>query len=319
MRSSAALVLVLLIGSCGDNLPPPHTAVCGNGVQEEGEVCDGGDLRGTSCTTFDGFTGGSLACSATCDAFVISGCSSAPICGDGAIGAPEACDGTNLGGRTCTSLGYVSGTLSCDATCQLDVSGCSMAPASWTCDPHKYGAGDGCDCGCGVIDRDCPDGYASSCATCDGTGSCSATACPGDVNPSDNTRCLPKAPVGWRCLDDYYFDTTCDCGCGVPDPACASAAATSCDYCDDPGSCSTACPGNIDVANNATCTVPAQWTCSASTYGTGDGCDCGCGSIDPDCTTDLLSACMTCDASGSCGTGACPGNIDPGNITACAP
>jgi hypothetical protein len=37
----------------------------------------------------------------------------------------EPCDGTDLGGATCTSLGYGSGTLSCTSTCELDTTACS--------------------------------------------------------------------------------------------------------------------------------------------------------------------------------------------------
>lgn len=52
-----------------------------------------------------------------------------PGCGDGVIGPGEVCDGTNLGGWTCESLNYASGTLSCNAlTCELDESGCVPAP-----------------------------------------------------------------------------------------------------------------------------------------------------------------------------------------------
>lgn len=28
-------------------------------------------------------------------------------------------------------------------------------PASWSCDPKKYAAKDGCDCNCGAFDPDC--------------------------------------------------------------------------------------------------------------------------------------------------------------------
>ncbi len=37
----------------------------------------------------------------------------------------EQCDGKNLGGTTCESLGYAGGVISCGADCRLDTSGCS--------------------------------------------------------------------------------------------------------------------------------------------------------------------------------------------------
>ncbi len=37
--------------------------------------------------------------------------------------------------------------------------------------------------------------------------------------------------------------------------------------------------------------LPAGWVCSLAFYGVGDGCDCGCGALDPDCTSGLASSC----------------------------
>jgi MYXO-CTERM domain-containing protein len=53
------------------------------------------------------------------------------ICGDGILadGAGEYCDGAELGGASCVSLGYLSGEVSCRATCTVDASACSRAEA----------------------------------------------------------------------------------------------------------------------------------------------------------------------------------------------
>lgn len=52
-----------------------------------------------------------------------------PYCGDGAINqSGEACDGLDLGGRTCESNGLGAGTLACAADCRLDTSGCAAPP-----------------------------------------------------------------------------------------------------------------------------------------------------------------------------------------------
>ncbi len=50
------------------------------------------------------------------------------LCGDGFIDAGEQCDGSNLGGQTCTDLGYTQGTLACTTSCTYDESGCQAAP-----------------------------------------------------------------------------------------------------------------------------------------------------------------------------------------------
>jgi hypothetical protein len=49
-----------------------------------------------------------------------------PACGDGAVNvAGEQCDGGDLAGATCASLGYtLGGTLGCGAGCGYDTSGC---------------------------------------------------------------------------------------------------------------------------------------------------------------------------------------------------
>jgi len=109
-------------------------------------------------------------------------------CGDGQVqeGGGEACDGGNLNGQTCQSLGYTGGTLVCDpATCRFDFSGCagacgdgviqaasgeacdSAALAGETCESQGHYAGTlscGADCqlvttGCG---GHCGDGVAQT-------------------------------------------------------------------------------------------------------------------------------------------------------------
>ena len=48
-------------------------------------------------------------------------------------------------------------------------------------------------------------------------------------------------------------------------------------------------------------TVPPEWTCEPCHYGTGDGCDCGCGAVDPDCGVNpTVNSCKTFLLPGSC-------------------
>ena len=47
------------------------------------------------------------------------------VCGDGILAIGESCDKDNLGGKTCQSWSeYVGGTLSCNASCEFNKSGC---------------------------------------------------------------------------------------------------------------------------------------------------------------------------------------------------
>lgn len=51
-----------------------------------------------------------------------------PFCGDAVANLSEACDGPDLRGATCGSIGQGTGALSCTASCTLDSSGCSGPP-----------------------------------------------------------------------------------------------------------------------------------------------------------------------------------------------
>ncbi len=48
-----------------------------------------------------------------------------PGCGDGAIGIGEQCDGPNIAGASCTSLGFTAGSLSCSSACTFDTASCT--------------------------------------------------------------------------------------------------------------------------------------------------------------------------------------------------
>jgi hypothetical protein len=67
-------------------------------------------------------------------ASIISGAQDVPGCGDGTLNvAGELCDGADLGGRTCASFGFASGTLGCNTECELDLSACT------SCAGFQYG------------------------------------------------------------------------------------------------------------------------------------------------------------------------------------
>lgn len=46
-------------------------------------------------------------------------------CGNGVIDPSEQCDGGNLNGKACSSIGYTSGNLSCNSSCLYDASACT--------------------------------------------------------------------------------------------------------------------------------------------------------------------------------------------------
>src|SRR5690606_4152406 len=46
--------------------------------------------------------------------------------------------------------------------------------------------------------------------------------------------------------------------------------------------------------------VPPGWTCGTGYYSGGDGCDCGCGEVDPDCADATVGSCDYCDNADAC-------------------
>lgn len=121
--------------------------VCGNGVREGSEACDGGDLGGASCSDV-GCGSGSVSCSASCT-LDYTACTSCPFCGNGVREGSEECDGGDLGGATCGDFGCSSGNLFCAPNCTLDSSSCS----SCGCVPtHSKEKGPRCSDG---LDNDC--------------------------------------------------------------------------------------------------------------------------------------------------------------------
>ncbi len=113
-------------------------AVCGDGVMQGAESCDGKDLGAMSCMDF-GFTEGVLVCDGQCN-LLTDGCRS---CGDGMLAASELCDGTALGGETCQSQGFGGGTLACDPQCDgYDTAACTPLP---TCGDGTRNGGETCD------------------------------------------------------------------------------------------------------------------------------------------------------------------------------
>jgi hypothetical protein len=114
---------IFFISACDDE----KTNICGNGIVENNEDCDGNEkapiYQGVNCSTY-GFNYGSLECSANCS-FLISECEKYGVCGDEILSSLEPCDGTLLNEQTCESLGYHGGSLGCSDECNLNIDNCA--------------------------------------------------------------------------------------------------------------------------------------------------------------------------------------------------
>ena len=91
-----------------------------------------------------------------------------PVCGDGVAKGKEQCDGGDLRGETCESLGYAPGALGCYPDCTFDLIGCVGGEA--VCGDGVVGGVEECD---GVADDLCPGLCSTHCAC--------PSAAPGDL------------------------------------------------------------------------------------------------------------------------------------------
>ncbi|MEI6379183.1 MAG: S8 family peptidase [Candidatus Falkowbacteria bacterium] len=111
---------------------------CGNGVLDNGEVCDGSLLNGQTCQT-QGYQSGALGCASDCLSFNKNDCVS-NTCGDGVKNGSEECDRTDLGNATCQNMGFAGGTLGCSSNCTLIMSSCTKINNSVCGDGIKNGS-----------------------------------------------------------------------------------------------------------------------------------------------------------------------------------
>jgi hypothetical protein len=144
-------------------------AVCGNGVLEPGELCDGDELGGQTCEDL-GFVGGELSCSDQCT-IDATGCSE-QLCGNNIIEGDEECDGSDLGGLNCTDLGMGPGLPLCTESCAFDTSTCMTLGEGDPCNGFTPCEGD-----LNCVSGTCYDGSEGD--PCGNDGDCQSQDCAG--------------------------------------------------------------------------------------------------------------------------------------------
>jgi hypothetical protein len=168
------------------NLQTITGGYCGNNIIESTENCDGSNLNGQTCQ-LQGYDFGQLSCNVGTCSFNLNNCQcnngfyynltqkdcvpiNNPVCGNGIIEGSEQCDGNNLNGNTCSTYGFLSGTLTCNSDCTINNSGCSNS---------------------------CTGNY----ATCFGSGTLIGDIC---YYGSQNNFC--QTPPTWSCSNGAYID-----------------------------------------------------------------------------------------------------------------
>jgi len=149
-----------------------------------------------------------------------SGSDAGLTCGNGAIDAPEECDGTNLGGETCTSLGYASGALSCLPDCTFNKDSCVEA----TCGNGVADMGEACD-GLDLEGQTCiTRGFVGGALGCTATCTFDASDCSSCGNGSIDTgeECDGSSLGGVDCAMRGFTGgvLACDSACGFDESGC---------------------------------------------------------------------------------------------------
>jgi len=116
--------------ACSSSWEATKSPICGDGVVNVGEQCDG-NLNGFSCSDFNSsFTGGELSC--TNCILNTTNCigGDVGICGNDFVNLGEQCEG-DIGSFSCSSFNpFTGGELSC-TNCILDTSKCNSLAESW--------------------------------------------------------------------------------------------------------------------------------------------------------------------------------------------
>lgn len=239
------LILVLLSSSyCGDD---NGGSVCGN---NKCEIDENGDNCPQDCQT---------------------------VCGNGKKEGSEECDGMDLGGATCESLGFAGGILGCSSECKYLTLNCQTL------------------CGNGVIDEgeECDRTNLNNKSCVDLGFQRGVLRCGADCK-FDTTRCSNQSGIGGRCSQDsdcYYGVCLNEEGFGFPGGYCI-------DQCGQDGSCPD--PASVCVAVGMYYLCVKQ--CNPQNPDCRAGYECvdigeGMGACWPNCTED-----SQCEETGNCDT-----------------
>ncbi len=253
----------LCLADCTFDVCEPPAEVC-NGVDDD---CDGtcddgfGCCEGTTraCSAL-GFFAGTATCPTGCAGWNTAACTN---CGNGTADTGEQCDGTDLDGASCTSLGmgFAGGTLRCTSACRYDTALCTR-------------------CGNGAVDpgEQC-DGTNLNGASCTslGTGFAGGTL-------RCTSSCLYDTSMCTRCGNGAIdAGEQCD-GTNLNGASCASLGFTAGTL-----SCGASC-----LYNTNSCTL-----CGNGTREAGEECDDGNTTSGDGCSSTCRTEVTTCDPDGT--------------------
>jgi len=197
---------------------------CGDRVKQSWETCD--SETGQSCVAINPkvYTGGTWNCDKSCERDTTT-CISDFYCGDGIVipELNEECDMGNLGGKSCVSFGFVSGTLSCIAPdlvnkCRFDKSKCLASDGILGPSPGGGGgSGSLCIPECILGQRRCVDNVSYQVCGLFGLSTCAiwgnVDKCLG-VNPHCKNGFCFGCVSDKDCIDGHCVNGKCETVCG---------------------------------------------------------------------------------------------------------
>jgi hypothetical protein len=226
-------------------------------------------------------------------------------CGNDAVETGEECDGSDLAGEDCASLGLVGGSLDCAADCSFDVSACT---GSATCGNDTREFPEACD-GSDLADSSCEDlGFVGGTLACDGscefdTAACDVDDCGNDLVDAGE-QCDGADLDGQSCTGLGFSGGALDCDatCSFNTSGCTGAPTCGDNIQVSPEDCDGTDLGGQDCASQGF--DDGALACLGDcTFDTGACYDyvCGDGTVDPGETCDPPGSCPTdCDDANVC-------------------
>ncbi|MBU1220173.1 PPC domain-containing protein [Myxococcota bacterium] len=211
----------LLVFSCDDDSENNNntTEECGNGVIDEGEVCDINYLGGETCAS-QGFLGGTLSCAADCSAFVTTECNNDPTAGPGdACKTSAQCIGSDTECFDEVNYGIPSGScmVPCDGTCDEGFACVEFDSGEFYC--LQDCSEDTTSCRAGLTCSGVSDTLSVCWAGCQDNSECTTTNL---CDPTEGFCLTPSERCGDSIDNDFDGDVDCDdddctgdalCGC----------------------------------------------------------------------------------------------------------
>lgn len=131
--------------------------LCGNGLIDDGEACDGELVPAEADCMTEEFGKGIPTCTDDCTMLDYTDCPAYMLCGNGEVGFGEDCDGMNLNGDSCEDFANLTGAgLACDERCMFDLAACLPCVESGEeCSPGQSVCCEATDTCGGLLNKEC--------------------------------------------------------------------------------------------------------------------------------------------------------------------